>query len=181
MSHKISEFLSFGKISSPKLHLYKNAIVIKIKTMLICKFWQDNWYMLSKKTNNCEETEPYIPSETSPATAISWKLRLNVSFIFETRVRRVGSHLPYETTKSSHGRWIPKKRKEIKIIISIQETRWSIQTFTVSISEQHISYSSLSSLSLFEIDSICKIRIVSTRILGRVVNWFSSSKQIMIQ
>lgn len=36
-----------------------------------------------------------IPNKTSPATAISWKLWLKVSFILATKFRRVGSQFPY--------------------------------------------------------------------------------------
>lgn len=43
-----------------------------------------------------------IPNETSPATAISWKLRLKVWLICETRLLNVGSHLSCKILESEH-------------------------------------------------------------------------------
>jgi hypothetical protein len=66
-------------------------------------------------------------------------------------------------------------------------TRWqdvSIQTFIVSVSEQHISFWPLSSLSLFEIYSIYKIEIVlmtneNSRQSRRLIQYFKTNYDLV--
>lgn len=78
----------------PELDFYKYAVLIIIHIVFICN---------AKEKKNitlryiCKDkiTTWMIPKQTSPATAISWKLRLKVSLIFPTRFLKVGSHWSY--------------------------------------------------------------------------------------
>ncbi len=103
----------------------------------------------------------HIPSKTSPATAISLKLLLNVSLIFETSNFRVGSHFactrftdPINIPTASHG----KNEDCFEPVLSVQKNRphkalvmkqewWLFRSSTLrlSISNRWVCSSSFSS------------------------------------
>ncbi len=136
------------------------------------EIWNQSLLCLYKGGHQC-----HIPSKTSPATAISLKLLLKVSLIFETSNFRVGSHFactrftdPINIPTASHG----KNEVSFEPVLSVQKNRphkalvmkqewWLFRSSTLrlSISNRWVCSSSFSS---FIFSSRAEIWIQITKI-----------------
>lgn len=103
--------LAGSKLYSPEFNFYKYSKFVKVWLVLIWKGKSiESEEDLVNKPRVYEEIKKYIyiyiPNETSPATAISWKLRLKVSFIWATRFLNVGSHFSCTLKRKSKSRHV---------------------------------------------------------------------------